>query len=296
MVATLPRNIALKLEQTLAQWRSWRGESAPNERPRVIRRLSPGLSNYSILVAAGSQFVVRIDGLNPAVNGLSRQTEWSVLQSASAQDLAPAPRYYNPDLGSLVLDYLEADQSQEHTHAATAQLMRDIHRLPAVHFRLDLGERIRRYRKHIEHRGRKLHTGLAACGDSVLALVAETAAEVADLVLCHNDLLQANRLTCGGQLRAIDWEYCAMGNRWFDLAVVSVGDEMSSDESREFVSSYLGREPGTNELRDFTHYQVIYRYLELLWFSALDDATERQRQLSDSRLESLTGSLSALNP
>ena len=102
MVETLPRNIQLKLDQTLAQWHSWRRDPTLTQIPKTRRLLSPGLSNYSILVEADRQYVVRIDGLNPAVIGLSRQTEWRALQSASAAGLAPQPRYYNPELGSLV--------------------------------------------------------------------------------------------------------------------------------------------------------------------------------------------------
>ena len=284
MVATLPRNIQLKLDQTLSQWHSWRCMPRLAHKPAIVRRLSRGLSNYSILVRAESLFVIRIDGLNPAVIGLSRQTEWSALQTASAAGLAPAPRYYNPELGSLVYDYLDADEGQITDPTAIATLMRHIHRLPAVHFRLDLRERIVRLEKHIEHRGNSLHPLLDACRGRIFAELETINATGQVPVLCHNDLLQANRITSDGQLLAIDWEYCAMGSPWFDLAVVTVGDALSPTETENLLIGYLDRPPQAEEMLELARHECIYRYLELLWFSALDDSVERDEQITDSRL------------
>ena len=37
--------------------------------------------------------------------------------------------------------------------------------------------------------------------------------------LCHNDLTVGNLLARGDRLVAIDWEYAAMGSRYFDVAI-----------------------------------------------------------------------------
>jgi thiamine kinase len=294
MVATLPPTIQLKLDQTLSQWHSWRCVPALTEKPTISHLLSPGLSNYSILVHANKPLVVRIDGLNPATIGLSRQTEWRVLQMASAAGLAPHPRYYNPELGSLVYDYLVEDPEASGESAAAAlaatataaaaHLLRQIHQLPPVHFRLDLRERILRYEKHIEHRGDSASSILADGRSRIMAIIEHTESEGQAQVLCHNDLLQANRILSGGKLRAIDWEYCAMGSLWFDLAVVSVGDALSPIETELLLTSYLGRNAHATEQLNFARHECIYRFIELLWFSALDDPAERSRQLTDSKL------------
>ena len=39
------------------------------------------------------------------------------------------------------------------------------------------------------------------------------------LYLCHNDLTPGNLMSHGDQLIAIDWEYAAMGSRYFDVAI-----------------------------------------------------------------------------
>ena len=287
MVETLPRTVQLKLEQTLAQWQSWRCVPTLNKKPEVLRLLSGGLSNYSILVEADRSFVVRIDGVSPSAVGLNRQAEWHVLQSASEAGVAPFPRYYNPELGSLVCDYLEPDSLQQTTLGTIATLLRDIHRLPAIHSRLDIPERITRYRKHVEHRHREVHPLLDASHDKVLETLDKIDDRNTPAVLCHNDLLAANRLACGGNLFAIDWEYCAMGSPWFDLAVVTAGDSLEATGRDILLSSYLGREAEPADKHTLSQHEYIYRYLELMWFSALDDPVERERHLSEERLQRL---------
>lgn len=294
MVASLPRNIKQKLDQTIAQWRSWHGETELLAPPVVAGTLSPGLSNYSILVESNRQFVVRIDGLNPVVIGLSRQAEWRALQSASARELAPTPRYLNPELSSLVYDYLPRDETSDLGLESVATLLRKIHQLPPIHFRLELQERALRYEKHIEHRGSVLPEALKLWREPVLDLIEALSRELASPVLCHNDLLSANRITSGGQLRAIDWEYCAMGSPWFDLAVICVGDELSDSETDTLLTSYLERKPEAHELLTLAHYECIYRYLELLWYCALDDEAERENQLTEGRFRLMADSIAQL--
>lgn len=294
MVAALPHNIKQKLEQTIAQWRSWRGDTQLHEPPVVVRTLSPGLSNYSVLVESNRKFVVRIDGLNPAVIGLSRASEWRALQCASAGGIAPIPRYFNPELSSLVYDYLPEDEVPDLQLESVATLLRNIHQLPPIHFRLDLRERVLRYEKHVEHAGFELPAILTRSRESILSLIDSTSRDLESSVLCHNDLLSANRITSGGQVRAIDWEYCAMGSPWFDLAVICAGDELNASETETLLSNYLKRAPHPVEWQALDKHQCIYRYIELLWFCALDDTSEREAQLTESRFQRLEDCITAL--
>ncbi len=270
MTFALPRNIQLKLEQTLAQWTQWRCTPALTSTPEVVRVLTPGVSNFSVLVQAGQHFVVRIDGLNPSAHGLSRQTEWRTLEAAHRAGLAPTPRYCNPELGSLVCDYLAPDDAKVVPVADVARLLRAIHQLPARHHRLDLAERILRYEKQIEHRGRALGDELRGCRRKVEALLQAMSRQPGVTVLCHNDLLRANRIYSAGRLWALDWEYAAMASPWYDIAVVINGDSLPTPDIEAFLNAYLGRAPHEKERDTLYQYGCIYRYLELLWYLALD--------------------------
>jgi thiamine kinase len=213
---------------------------------------------------------VRLDGQNPAAHGLSRQAEWRTLGSAHRAGLAPRPCYFNPDLGSLVCKYLPLDQAQELRITDVAQLLRDIHKLPATHHRLDLAERIMRYEKQLERRGRALDAAVRDCRSQVAEFLTGLQQQAGAAVLCHIDLLRANRLYSGGTLWALDWEYCAMASPWYDIAVVVNGDEMSAPEADALLEAYLGRTPFAQERDTLHQYGCVYRYLELLWYLALE--------------------------
>jgi thiamine kinase len=247
MVRALPRNIQLKLEQTLSQWPHWHCTPELTRAPNVVRILTAGISNFSVLVESGQHFVVRIDGLEPASNGLNRQTEWRTLEAAHSVGLAPH------------LDITDV-----------GQLLRAIHQLPARHHRLNLAERILQYEKRLQRKGQQLNAGLRKSANKVSAILSEINCKPSNAVLCHNDLLQANRIYSAGRLWAIDWEYCAMGSHWYDLAVVVNGDLLSTTEAEALINTYLERAPDAQERSLLHQYSCIYRYLELLWYLALE--------------------------
>ena len=284
MVDSLPRQTRLKLDQTLAQWRHWQCQPALAAAPLIERRLSGGLSNHSVLVASAEQrFVVRMDGIEPATHGLNRQTEWRVLQEAGRQQLAPAPRYFNPDLGTLVCDYLPADAQQPGNLEDVADLLRKIHELPAIHSRLDLRERVLRYERHLEAQGTR--TALKSFHPIILHLIETCAQQCATRVVCHNDLLRPNRLYCANKLRALDWEYTAMASPWYELAVIAAGDSLNNTELDQLLVRYLRREASAGE-RQWVHaYTCVYRYLELLWYLAAAPALSTSEFLEQKTAE-----------
>ncbi len=285
----LPPAALRKLEQALAQWRQWADADTIPGAPHLADVLG-GISNYTVLVEAGQQqFCVRIDRVSPAANGLNRQAEWRALHRAHAAGLAPRPRYYNPDIGALVCDYLPPDRDQSVSPAALANLLRGIHALPAIHFRLDLAERVRRYRHQLDDRCPPSLAGLHGAAAPLLdCLVAAPGANR----LCHNDLSAANLLRSGGRLYALDWEYCAMGSPWFDLATCCNADSPSPDAA-ELLRHYLQRPLLPAEQNSLEQWRCLADYLDLLWYLSqrpdyLDGASARGRidALAD-RLEAL---------
>jgi thiamine kinase len=259
----------LKLEQTLSQWGHWQCEPPLAEAPDVIAVLTEGISNHSVLVKSGTRhLVVRVDGQSPSTQGLNRHSEWRVLHTAAEASIAPAPRYFNPDLGSLVCDYLEPDPTRSTAMTEVAALLRAIHKLPRSHQRLNLPERIGRLEKTLEHSGGVQLEQISTRREKIQTVIDDIGHKPGILTLCHNDLLRANRISNGNKLWAIDWEYCAMGSPWFDLAVVIHGDELSEEERQGLLDAYLGRPMAPDELAMLYRYGVIYSYLEILWYQA----------------------------
>jgi aminoglycoside phosphotransferase (APT) family kinase protein len=279
MPTTLTDALRRRLDQTLAQWRSWHCDPPPAGPPQPVRLLGAGQSNTSVLVEGGTRFVVRLDGERVAANGLNRQAEWRTLLDAHAAGIAPCPRYFNPDLGSLVCDYLPPDPAQPVCGADIGDLLRRIHALPPRHHRLDLAERLQRYARQLaSHAAADELLGL---GDAIGALL--PAREEAAASLCHNDLLAPNRLYSDGRLFALDWEYSAVGSPWYDLAAVAHGDDLAPADAGEMLRHYLGREPGDAERAQLARYGCIYRYLELLWYAARDGGATAPARLAALR-------------
>ncbi len=296
MAATVPAPVSLRLEQALGQWRHWQLPVPLEEPPKVLNPLGRGLSNHSFLLASTEQrFVLRLDGINPAANGLSRQLEWRVLQQAHAAGIAPAPRYCNPELGALVCDYLATDAGNPDEPTAVALLLQRIHALPPVHTRLDLSERCRRSEHSLRQGQPDSWQSLRSVAARIARLLPRLATSAGPLTLCHNDLLRANRLHHGEHLWAVDWEYAAMGSIWFDIAAVTAGDDWPEAEAAALLYAYLGRKPLAGELLRFLAFECAYRYLELLWYLLAPEPPSggyllRKREVLESRMAALPGS------
>ncbi|MCY4428712.1 MAG: phosphotransferase family protein [Halieaceae bacterium] len=270
MAAKLPPKVQLRVEQTLDQYSHWQVDSSLPERPEAVRLLSGGRSNFSLKASAAEQhFVIRVDGPNIRRLGLNRKLEWHVQLSAWRRGLAPRPVYFNPELGVLVSRYCEAESwhaQPEVELGQVAELLRRIHALPAVKYRLQPLDRARHY-------AGLLHQGaLPKTFESLCLRLQRTAITC----LCHNDLLRANRLYSGGQLLALDWEYAAMGDPWFELAVICEGDALGDDQRRQLLTRYLSREPGRKQWQRLSDYCRVYGYLTELW-ERITEATELAR-------------------
>jgi len=107
---------------------------------------------------------------------------------------------------------------------------------------------------------------LAQIPGHCLAHAAErSAARSGPGVICHNDLLSANRLTHRGRLVAIDWEYARPGDAFFDLAVVA--SELDSAGRAALLASYLQRDPTAQERRQFLDQSLLYTAIAACWYT-----------------------------
>ncbi|MEE4109716.1 MAG: aminoglycoside phosphotransferase family protein [Halieaceae bacterium] len=104
-------------------------------------------------------------------------------------------------------------------------------------------------------------------------------------VICHNDLLSANRLTHRGQLVAIDWEYARPGDPLFDLAVVA--SELDSRQRAALYAAYLQRRPTRTEQQRLMDQLVLYSAIAACWYARHGDAratgSARERLVSVAR-------------
>ncbi len=258
MATELSNTARLKFQQALDQYSHWHCDTPVPEKPQLIGPLDGGRSNISALAGAGGhQFVMRLDGVNPQRLGLNRNAEWHIQLAAHAANLAPRPVYFNPDLGILVSQFCQDDVpeiSRQTEITQLADLLRGIHQLPPVKFRMQALDRMRRYLAH-----------LGQSVDAKIEIVCERLQNSASQCLCHNDLLAANRLWHRGALLAIDWEYAATGDPYFDLAAICDGDLLPTGECDQLLAAYLQATPSPEQEQRLADYRGVYRYLTSLW-------------------------------
>lgn len=125
----------------------------------------------------------------------------------------------------------------------------------------------RRYRALARDRGMRMPSGY-----DLLAPIAERAeaamtAYPEALVPCHNDLLAANFLDDGHEVRIIDYEYSGMNEPAFELGNLAQESGLSDGELAELVIAYYGA-PDDRLLARARTWRAISGYGWTLWGSS----------------------------
>ncbi len=258
------------LRESLSDYCSiWCGHSVS-----LIRPLQGGLTNRSYLLQSqGTHYVLRINASNSEHLDLDRKAEIDILQSVGKMGIAPELVYADPADRFLVTKFVDGDlwQSDWSCRADNisriAALLKTMHQLDGVERVMDVRSKSVRYWQAIDADG-KLGEKLRAVTQKVQVYMALAENENRKFCLCHNDLLAENIVVADNdRLVAIDWEYAAMGDPYFDLAVVVEGHRLTPFFEKQLLSDYLGCAPSAAELYRLRCCRITYAYLELLWYA-----------------------------
>ncbi|WP_116472780.1 choline kinase family protein [Zobellella maritima] len=195
--------------------------------------LAGGLTNRSWRLDTGNgSYWLRLGCPRPEWLGIDRQRELIAHRTAANAGLAPAIRFAEPTRGILVLDWLDEPSWSYLEPAAAATLagvLARLHGLSPSLPPLELRGQLARYLSRL----RRLPAEIAA----VLPLFERPALNLPFTpVFCHNDLSGTNLL--GPRPWLIDWEYAAMGDAAFELAVVWDGFGLDEQGGRRLVERY----------------------------------------------------------
>lgn len=240
-------------------------------RPRLVRTLANGLTNRSFLLDAGErQLVLRINSAISEALDLNREAEAQALHLADRAGLCAPLVHCDPGQRYLVTRHIPGDHWRPDGAGAFAQLaalLRAIHKLPAIDAELDIGDKVGRYRRSIDT-GNSLLRPLQSLHRPLQRHIAAAGELGSGKVLCHNDLL-ADNLIAGidGRLSAIDWEYAASGDPFYDLAVICEGQNLKKGQRETLLAEYLQRPTSDRDRQRLDHWRIIYGYLSLLWYA-----------------------------
>jgi len=193
-------------------------------RPRSVQRLEGGLTNrnYKVSTPAGT-FVARVFSDGGELLAINRDHECRNTAAAAAAGAAAPVIEYRPELGILVIGYLEgrtltnADVSAPGTIARIAAACRRLHAAEPFGNDFDMFAIQRRYLDVVRSRGFRRPAGYDALMPRFEAIRQALAARPAGLVPCHNDLLAGNFIDDGDRIWLIDYEYSGNNDPCFEL-------------------------------------------------------------------------------
>jgi thiamine kinase-like enzyme len=239
----------------------------PGRKPRVAA-LSGGITNRNYRVDVdGSSFVLRVGGNDTHLLGIDRGIEHAASLRAASVGVGPEVVAFVEPEGWLVTRFIDGrpvPPAEIRTPAGisrVAAVLRKIHGAAAIRGRFDSHEVVDEYRREAIARGVTIPTEFAAAHAASERI--RQARGPQSLVPCHNDLLNANFLD-DGEIRIVDWEYAGMGDRFFDLANLSVNHEFGVEEDSLLLSGYFGAERAA-DLAAIRLMRVMSDFREAMW-------------------------------
>ena len=219
----------------------------PDRGARVVP-LSGGITNHNFKVEVrGDTFVLRMGGAQTGLLGIDRSVEHQASLRAAEVGLGPEVAGFLEEEGWLVTRFIDGrpipleEMRRPETISRVAAALRKFHDAAPIPGRFDSHAVVEEYRRAAEANGVDIPAAYAAAHSTSERIQAVRGPQPS--VPCHNDLLNANFLLEGlddGAIRIVDWEYAGMGDRFFDLANLSVNHEFGAAEDQILLKSYFG--------------------------------------------------------
>jgi thiamine kinase-like enzyme len=227
-------------ETAKAVKRFWPGRTAN------IAVLSGGITNSNYRVDVdGAAYVLRIGGKDTDLLGIDRGTEHQASLRAAEIGVGPAVVGFAESEGWLVTRFIDGrpvppeEVRTPEGIRRVAAVLRKVHEAAAIPGRFDAYAVVDQYRDEAQKHGVWIPAEFAHAHHASERI--RRARGPQPQVPCHNDLLNANFLD-DGEIRVVDWEYAGMGDRFFDLANLSVNHDFGVEEDRLLLAAYFGVE------------------------------------------------------
>jgi thiamine kinase-like enzyme len=219
--------------------RIWPGRQAD------IEVLGGGITNHNFKVGLdGDVYVLRVGGKDTDLLGIDRAVEYGASRVAAELGVGPEVAAFVEPEGFLVTRFIEGRPipPEEMRHldaiARAVETLRRIHDGPPIPGRFDSFRVVETYCKTAHAHGVRIPDAYAWAKE--FADEIERMQGPQPLVPCHNDLLNANFIDDGKNIRIVDWEYAGMGDRFFDLANFSINHEFGERENEALLTAYFG--------------------------------------------------------
>jgi len=264
------------LRRCLDRWQDWQLATPLDDPPELGALIAQGSGHSVYGIVSTPQLIGRVRHQSTRLTDEAFSQELMVWSRAAQDGLAPRIVYADEKEQAIICERVDAIE-QPASGEALGKLCRQIHALPGVSHQLTLASEIEHYLKQLPaHLASAWRAAMQTAGaEKALArLAADT------LYLCHNDLTPGNLMSQGDHLIAIDWEYAAMGSRYFDVAIAG---EALPDSERDIMMQQVFGDALDDEL--MAAGKQIAGLVTALWQCcfAIDEAPSPTEWLRSSR-------------
>jgi thiamine kinase-like enzyme len=220
--------------------RSWRVTDLPG-----------GLTNRNLRVTTTDggeplDLVVRCSSSDAGLLGIDRDAE--SLNTAAAAEAAVGPRVveYRPDLGMLVIEFLQGQALVSDSFrdfevlSRAAAACRRLHEGPRFTGDFDMFLRQAGYLAIVKERGFALPATYDQHAEAWESVRRALAVEPRRTMPCNNDLLAANFIDDGRRVWLIDYEYSGNNDPCFELGNTSTECDFTPEQTEAYTESYFG--------------------------------------------------------
>ncbi|MBT0584845.1 phosphotransferase [Alteromonas oceanisediminis] len=210
------------------------------EGPMSIRSVNESLINAVYCLKCSEQRYLVKRFFADQSTGRARKSLFAIQQKLAKVGIAPKPLYLCEKQGFYAEEWVPHNPvplsvlPQAERIRALAAALAAIHSVKLTTTRLDLPSQ---WQQYIEAAKLSENHKLTRRAEELVFAASSSANAADDVVFCHNDLA-FNHVIDYEQPMIIDWEYCASGNRYFDLASSMTINRLSQPQQMMLISDY----------------------------------------------------------
>ncbi|MEI7860748.1 MAG: choline/ethanolamine kinase family protein [Acidimicrobiales bacterium] len=247
-------------------------------RPCEVAELHGGLTNRNLKVTTTEgSYVLRISDPSSVALAIDRDNEYANT-SIAGEDGVGAPVVARlPDDDIMLIGFIEGRTLTEEDFSLpgvierVAGACRRLHQGARFVNDFDMFDIQRGYLALIDRHGYRLPAGYGDFEFQIEQIRRSMVTRREPTVACNNDLLAANFIDQGDQVRVIDYEYAGNNDACFELGNTWSECHLSDDQLALLITSYYGR-PLRNKMARARLHGLVSMYGWTLWAS-IQDAT-----------------------
>ena len=269
-----PRNMALSPIDLESEFGTLLDQVPMFSERTELRELSGGITNRNIMVKTSTgKYVARISSNQSSLLNIDRHSEFENSKIAAAIGIGAPVHQYQPDLGMLVIGFIEgrtfnADDVAKNL-GRIASSCRQLHAAPLFDREFNMFNVQRNYLDIVRQRGFKIPPDYDDYAHFARTMEKSFAKAPVALTPCNNDLLPANFIDDGKKVWLIDFEYSGNNDPCFELGNIWSEAKLNDEALIELVDAYYGEHRPEKIARAWL-FSVMAHYGWTLWASIQD--------------------------